>query len=54
MVISDPTKGCCCSDLNEPPRPTMTNLLNLTHTTLPAESGADKHGISKRAHVAPG
>ena len=33
MVISDRTKGCCSSDLNEPPRPTMTNLLNLTHTT---------------------
>ena len=36
MVISDRTKGCCSSDLNEPPRPTMTNLLNLTHTTLRA------------------
>ena len=33
MVVSDRTKGCCSSDLNEPPRPTMTNLLNLTHTT---------------------
>ena len=35
MVVSDRTKGCCSSDLNEPPRPTMTNLLNLTHTTEP-------------------
>ena len=35
MVISDRTKGCCSSDLNEPPHPnlTITNLLNLTHTT---------------------
>src|SRR5207302_359752 len=33
MVISDRTKGCCSSDLNEPRTLTMTNLLNLTHTT---------------------
>ena len=39
MVISDRTKGCCSSDLNEPPRPTMTNLLNLTHTTSPWRMG---------------
>jgi hypothetical protein len=25
-----------------------------TLVRLPAESGADKHGIPKRAHVAPG
>ena len=37
MVVSDRTKGCCSSDLNEPPRPTMTNLLNLTHTTCLAQ-----------------
>jgi hypothetical protein len=34
MVISDRTKGCCSSDLNEPRTLTMTNLLNLTHTTV--------------------
>ena len=33
MVISDRTKGCSSSDLNEPPRPTMTNLLR---SSLPA------------------
>jgi len=33
MVISDRTKGCDSSDLNKPRTPTMTNLLNLTHTT---------------------
>src|SRR5437588_2245062 len=33
MVISDRTKGCCSSDLNEPRTLTMTDLLNLTHTT---------------------
>ncbi len=43
MVVSDRTKGCCSSDLNEPPRPTMTNLLNLTHTTLKSAI-ASKHG----------
>ena len=33
MVISDRTKGCGSRDLNKPCTLTITNLLNLTHTT---------------------
>jgi hypothetical protein len=47
MVISDRTKGCCSSDLNKPRTLTMTNLLNLTHTTW-----ARIHRKLKRKHVA--
>src|SRR5438105_1602996 len=44
MVISDRTNGCCSSDLNEPPTLTMTNLLNLTHTTTRRAEGRDQPG----------
>jgi hypothetical protein len=48
MVISDRTKGCCSSDLNEPRTLTMTNLLNLTHTT--PEAPAKRGGALSRAN----
>src|SRR3981081_853684 len=52
MVISDRTKGCCSNDLNEPRTLTMTNLLNLTHTTRQWRNGHNRYTELRRLGIA--
>src|SRR5882724_3959736 len=53
MVDSDRTKGCCYwPELNQPV--TMTNLLNLTHTTRRNRLSTSRDGLCGEREVGDG
>src|SRR5580704_18450109 len=54
MVVSDRTKGCCSSDLNEPPHPNHDQFAELdAHNCGSRTQGSDGDSMAARLRLLP-